>query len=309
MGNQDTADRTQSRGGSSGLGNLVAGTTTTRRRLPLLAILVLGCLLVASAALAFTLNDVTPLLTDAQDLGVDPSSLDLDGDTLAVGTAGQNDGLVTIFENSENAGGWVALDPLLPPAGVRGFGTALDLWSDVLTVGSGVSFTTESSVHVYRGLAGWQLEQPLSNPDAEFGHSMAIGNGLIAVGAPHWTDPPGNVVQPAVYLFEFEGGLWIPAGQPGWSPPRDVALARVLPGSHVRLGPRSGRKRDGDRCSLGRAYAPVISSSSDREGSASRAWTRSVEAPGPGGSGVQLRASDPDAFDSFGCLGSHHGCR
>ncbi len=103
------------------------------------------------------------------------------------------------------------LDSIEESPAPTNFGDSLAIDGDTLVVGQGDRNTSfePGSVYIYERVEGaWTLEQQIfpdvrSNGDG-FGHSVAIANGLIAVGAPNeFTTPIGYV-----YLFEKQNGVW-----------------------------------------------------------------------------------------------------
>lgn len=262
-----------------------------RPRLTVSVVLAVLTAMIAAAASAFTLTDFTPLFSDA-DLGGTPGSLSLDGATLVAGSSGQihlpaeETGLVTVFSN---AGGWVETATLMPPAEVNGFGTAVDTDGEVIVAAASATFIS-GSVHVYRVSTDWGFEQTITNPDAgQFGHSVKIGNDLIAIGAPHWASSLGFVVDPAVYLYEYVGGLWSPAGSliasSSCGPASQFGYDIDLTGNVLVIG------------SPGDALGICDFSSTTAEGSMS-VW---LESSGSWNEvAVRLRPSDPGLGDQFG---------
>ena len=103
----------------------------------------------------------------------------------------------------------------------NGFGEAVDVRGDLLVIGANDWNTDgEGSAYVYRlSAAGgeWQEEAHLTPTDGmdweqrqtstakRFGSAVAIGDGIIAIGAPGSDDSVGG----AVYLFEQVGSEWM----------------------------------------------------------------------------------------------------
>jgi hypothetical protein len=105
-----------------------------------------------------------------------------------------------------------------------GYGEAVAVHGDVLVIGASEwNICGPGSAYVYRRSGEeWQPEQQLMPSDREaimqqawrfeaqrFGSSVAIGEGLIAVGAPGNAYPVGDVYTGAVYLFEHDGRSWV----------------------------------------------------------------------------------------------------
>jgi Ca2+-binding RTX toxin-like protein len=242
----------------------------------------------AGIATGFELTNVAPLESTADNLGGAPSALSLDGATLVAGTR-STDGLVTVFEN---AGGWNRAQVLPPPTAGKGFGEAVDVFGDVLAAADQTSSTRDGAVHVFRKTGTWQSEQTISQPTAgDFGHSVALRGGQLAIGAPHWVNPGGSVINPAVFLYDFDGANWVPNGF-------------LQPSSAQTCGPTSFFGFDVDMVGnvlvVGAASDAIDScpaGTSSGEGSisvwvdSSGSWTQSAP---------RLRASDPDPDDRFG---------
>jgi hypothetical protein len=109
-----------------------------------------------------------------------------------------------------------------------GFGETVAVHGDVLVIGASEwNMCGPGSAYVYRRSGEeWQPEQQLMPSDREaimqqawryegqrFGTAVAIGDNLIAVGAPGNAYPterePGEFVAGAVYLFEYDGRSWV----------------------------------------------------------------------------------------------------
>jgi hypothetical protein len=118
-----------------------------------------------------------------------------------------------------------------------GFGEAVDMHGDVLVVGASEwNQLGPGSVYVYRSSSGeWReeaqltagnrdefLEQAQQYGGQRFGTSVALGDGVIAVGAPGsvYSNPE---YKGAVYIFEHMGDAW-------------VETARLVPSGSVQAG-------------------------------------------------------------------------
>lgn len=118
-----------------------------------------------------------------------------------------------------------------------GYGEAIDVYGDLLAVGASEwNQLGPGSVYVYRASNGeWReeaqliagnrdefLEQAQQYGGQRFGTSVALGDGVIAVGAPGsvHANPEYNS---AVYIFEHQGDAWL-------------ETARLVPGSSVQAG-------------------------------------------------------------------------
>ena len=105
-----------------------------------------------------------------------------------------------------------------------GYGEAVDVNGDVLVVGAAEwNQSGPGSAYVYRRSGNeWRQEARLMTSDlADFeaqasdfasqrlGTSVALGEGIVAVGAPGNSDALTDGYAGAVYLYEFEGESWV----------------------------------------------------------------------------------------------------
>jgi hypothetical protein len=153
---------------------------------------------------------------------------------------------------------------LVPPREDQwdGYGEAVDVHGDVLVVGaSDWNQLGPGSVYVYRlSNEGWLEEAQLTASDRDlfteraqlyggqrFGTSVAVGDGIIIVGAPGSVQPVDSKYNGAVYVFEYTGDTWeetarLTPSQPGRSIEENslewLDFNRMKPrvfGSHVAL--------------------------------------------------------------------------
>jgi len=147
------------------------------------------------------------------------SALDLQGDTLLVGAAMDDDhsGSAYVFQRKD--GGWTQVARLVPDD--RGFldelGCAVALSGDVAVVGA--HHHDEETTNKDRGAAyvyrrsddGWKLVQKLVASDGakfdEFGNAVAVDGDTILVGA--WLDDDRGISSGSVYVFRDRGGRWV----------------------------------------------------------------------------------------------------
>lgn len=100
-----------------------------------------------------------------------------------------------------------------------GYGEAVDVRGDVLVIGANDgNHYGPGSAYVYRFLGGaWQPEAQLTASDRNegqgFGGSVALGEGIIAIGAPGNTYPKAKGYPSAVYVFEYDGQSWVEAAK------------------------------------------------------------------------------------------------
>lgn len=153
---------------------------------------------------------------------------------VAVGAPGHDPGAVYLFQKGSR--GWIEAGVLTAPA--KGFGSAVSLHGGVLAIGAPGG---DGAVYVsVRGADGWTQPRPLPDPlpgrvigEAEgraLGSAVAVGDGVIAAGAPGFLghNEAGAPLFGAVFLFEGDGTSW-------GTPIRLSALAPRRFGSSVAL--------------------------------------------------------------------------
>lgn len=148
------------------------------------------------------------------------SSVSLQGDTLAIGASldrqGQTaGGSLTLFARGDS--GWVRQTRLAPPGlrdGAR-FGFAAALSGDILAVGAPFDDSAQAggsgAVYVFRRVGGaWSQEAKLAAVELRggdgFGHSVAAGGDVLAIGAP-FSSRAGSLAG-TVYVFRRRAGGW-----------------------------------------------------------------------------------------------------
>jgi hypothetical protein len=159
-----------------------------------------------------------------------------------------------VFSNPvEEIQGGVRLAPL--ESLWDGYGEAIDVRGDVLVIGASEwNPCGHGSAYVYHSSGGaWQEEAQLTPSDREgfvqqarrfegqrFGSSVAVGEGIIAIGAPGNASPIAGVYTGAVYLYEYDGRNWVETAiiTPD-RPNLDTAERAVDPSICSRLRPRS----------------------------------------------------------------------
>lgn len=110
----------------------------------------------------------------------------------------------------------IRLQPPAMPSGSR-FGRAIRTWGDWLAIGAAndapAGTSGHGSVYLYRRKkdGSWSLVQRITNPDEEtevqFGHSLAIGDGWLLIGAPSSASRiPGRA---HLYRLQPAQNLWI----------------------------------------------------------------------------------------------------
>jgi hypothetical protein len=201
-------------------------------------------------------------------------SLAIDGDYLVVGAHAdssqvQSGGVVYVYKRGPytlTEGTWHVQAKLLPPNPKfeQGFGLSIDLDGDVLVVGApGISFSDGSQVgeaYVFRrtGNVWTQVAQLVSSGSSEgdnFGASVAIDGGVIAVGADGEDTYTGTA-----YVFQHDGTAWNEAARlrgsasttgDGFGTSLDVAGPRLIVGAPFEDPADPGNPK----CKSGAAYA------------------------------------------------------
>lgn len=188
-------------------------------------------------------------------------SLDLEGDTIAVG-APRGDtpetgfaGAVYLYERG-STGSWVQTDLLAGQDSALGdeFGTSVDLKGDRLLVGARSAephgLTREGAAYLFeRTSDGWEQQAKLipSAPgfQARFGDQVALDGDTVLIGA-HLNREEGRNAG-AAFIFELVGGEWtetahLRPSNPGVSPQFGAAVA--LEGSTAMVGAPGGPGSD-----------------------------------------------------------------
>ncbi|MBK8900267.1 MAG: hypothetical protein IPM53_03720 [Anaerolineaceae bacterium] len=135
-----------------------------------------------------------------------------------------------------------------------GYGEAVDVIGDVLAVGASEwNPCGHGSVYVYRASGEvWPLEAQLTASDRDefsqqarlyegqrFGTAVAVGEGIIAVGAPGNELSSTGASPGAVYLYEYDGRTWVETAKlmPD-SLDNDAAQSELTPGFCGRFRPK-----------------------------------------------------------------------
>ncbi len=180
------------------------------------------------------------------------TAIALDGDTLAVGSAGRDHGgvesvgVVHVFEPGTT--GWVETQLLSPPGGAirDNFGLSVALDGDRLAVGDpshdwgGARLDEVGAVYLYErdAVGTWQFLERLRGPSSDlrdrFGVSVALDGELLVVGAPGSTASESNP-NGTVFAYRWdETGVSAPSSWPGPTVPEDAATGAQF-GSSVAL--------------------------------------------------------------------------
>lgn len=130
-----------------------------------------------------------------------------------------------------------------------GYGEAVAVRGEVLVIGASEwNQLGPGSAYVYR-LVGetWQEQAQLFASDRDegqfaqrFGNAVALGEGMLAIGAPGNDDPEAGENSGAVYLFERQDGAWVETAKLIPDSPKEelepVALKNM---EYVRMRPRA----------------------------------------------------------------------
>jgi hypothetical protein len=148
------------------------------------------------------------------------SAVAISGDTIVVGApstmaGGVNVGAAYVFIRTGST--WTQQAKLAPTDAIGNdqFGVSLTIEGDTLAVGAigtGQVFNSEGAVYVYGRSGGVWTQQArlISNepgPGDEFGFSVAINNGTLAVGSP-FDDDLFLADTGAIYVFSASGTTW-----------------------------------------------------------------------------------------------------
>ncbi|HXT41840.1 MAG TPA: Ig-like domain-containing protein [Candidatus Angelobacter sp.] len=148
------------------------------------------------------------------------SAVAISGDTIVVGapstvSGGVNAGAAYVFVRSGST--WTQQTKLAPTDAIGNdqFGASVAVERDTLAIGAigtGLAFGDEGAVYVYGRSGGvWSQQARLSSdepaPGDEFGFSVALNNGTLAVGSP-FDDDLSLADTGAVYVFTASGTTW-----------------------------------------------------------------------------------------------------
>lgn len=138
------------------------------------------------------------------------NSIAVDGNTLLVGCAGPGaQGWASYFFELQN-GSWVLSERLpVPP----GFGFSVAMSGDKAAISKTQYTAPYGEVRVWgRSPSGWQLEASLvpapGENDDSFGSSIALCDGLLAIGQRYYRPAAFNTVQGRILLSKSAGSTW-----------------------------------------------------------------------------------------------------
>ena len=146
-------------------------------------------------------------------LGMNPTSLDVDGNTIVGGAPAENGWIGSVYVFTKNAGTWTETQKILSPTTGTSdtFGIGVSISGEYMVVGANEVDGRKGAAYVYlkdsNGI--WEYVQTLVASDASndsfFGTSVSISGGQLVVGA--YGD---NLEQGAAYVFEKDNeGTWL----------------------------------------------------------------------------------------------------
>ena len=147
-------------------------------------------------------------------LGVNPTSIAVDGNTIVAGAPGFSswNGAVYIYEKSGND--WIEAQKITSPESVDfgNFGIGVSLYGDYLVVGASGINNSAGKIYIYKknNSGNWIFHQSLTSSDnfenSYFGNSVSIDSNELVVGA--YTE--SNTGNPSMaYIFKLnDNGNW-----------------------------------------------------------------------------------------------------
>lgn len=144
-------------------------------------------------------------------LGMNPTSIDAEGETIVSGAPAENGWIGSVYVFERVAGTWTEAQKIENPANTNDtFGIAVALSGNIMVIGANESNGLRGSAYVYykESSGVWTLNQQItaadSNPEDFFGSSVSIDGETIAVGA-----YGASGVRGAAYLFKRDSsGAW-----------------------------------------------------------------------------------------------------
>ena len=148
------------------------------------------------------------------------SSVAVDGDLIVVGAPasdvyGQDAGLAFVWEWRDTE--WLLLDSIIPSVinPFDYFGASVAVSGEWIAVGAPLNDGMDSNagaVHIFQvseGAVDWKqtLYDANSNPDNQFGYSVAMDGSILVVGAPYTDNLFGN--EGSATVFKLSGSTWI----------------------------------------------------------------------------------------------------
>ncbi len=154
--------------------------------------------------------------SDGAMLGMNPTTLDVDSNTIIAGAPGEFNwlGSVYVFERNEDT--WSEVQKITPPEAIESgtFGIGVSISGNFLIAGASGEDNGAGSAYIFeKGNDGtWEFLQKITasdpQPNSYFGNSVSIYNDQLVVGAYAEGSVGGNIA--AAYIFERNNeGEWI----------------------------------------------------------------------------------------------------
>ncbi len=146
-------------------------------------------------------------------LGMNPTSLDVDGNTIVGGAPAENGWTGSVYVFTKDAGTWTETQKILSPTPQSSdtFGIGVAISGEYIVIGANEVDGRKGAAYVYLKNSNgiWEYVQTLVASDATndsfFGTSLSISGDQLVVGA-----YGANVEQGAAYVFEKNSeGTWI----------------------------------------------------------------------------------------------------
>ena len=150
--------------------------------------------------------------TSEAKLGMNPTSLDVEANTIVGGAPGENGWMGSVYVFTENAGAWSETQKILSPTPQTNdvFGIGVSISGDYLVVGANEVDGRKGAAYVYlkNSNGTWEYAQILMASDAAnddfFGTSVSIAGDQMVIGAYGANGEAG-----AAYIFEKDSqGVW-----------------------------------------------------------------------------------------------------
>lgn len=145
-------------------------------------------------------------------MGMNPTSLDVEGTTIAVGAPGETGWTGSVYIFNKNGDTWTETQKILSPNPQMNevFGIGVSISGDTLAIGAQGTINNSGAVYIYikNGSGNWEHNQTLRASDivAEdyFGTSVAIDGNYLVAGSYGKNGETG-----AAYIFEKDNdGTW-----------------------------------------------------------------------------------------------------
>ncbi|MCZ4318395.1 T9SS type A sorting domain-containing protein [Aequorivita viscosa] len=152
-------------------------------------------------------------MTNDAKLGMNPTSLDADGNTIVVGAPGENGWVGSVYVFTREAGNWSEAQKILSPTAPASdtFGIGVSISGDYLVIGANEADGRKGAAYVYlkNSNGTWEYNQTLMASDATndsfFGTSVSLSGDQMVIGA-----YGSNLEQGAAYIFEKDNqGTWV----------------------------------------------------------------------------------------------------